>query len=339
MSVHRRIPLDARSEWDRALQGTPHAFAHTWAHCHGIYLTSGLPTFLYCFERDGARVVCPLSERRYRGEADIVTPYGFNGFTGTGGCPGFPGDWSEFVAGAGYVCGYIGLNPVLDTATYHASETVSTHNSVFVLDLRAPMERLIEAVQPRRRTLLRAPLPPGTGLVWDRERLAAFFITIYPEFMRQAGAAPIYGFSPATLAFLCSQDSLFLVGAEVEGSLEAVVVFGHTPWVADYLFGVALPQGRHHSARLLWCGVERLHALGIPLLNLGGGARPNDGIAEFKRRFGARELPLMSLRQVYRPEAFQVLCRAAGVEPNGEGYFPPYHAPVRVAARSAGEVT
>jgi hypothetical protein len=57
MSVHRRIPLDAGSEWDLALEGTPHAFAHTWAHCHGIHLTSGLPTFLYCFEQDGGRIV------------------------------------------------------------------------------------------------------------------------------------------------------------------------------------------------------------------------------------------------------------------------------------------
>jgi hypothetical protein len=119
--------------------------------------------------------------------------------------------------------------------------------------------------------------------------------------------------------------------------VEAVVVFGYTAWVADYLFGVALPHGRQHSARLLWSGVERLHALGVPLLNLGGGARPNDGIAEFKRRFGARELPLMSLQQVYRPEVFRALCLAAGVEPDG-GYFPPYHAPARATSESGEEI-
>jgi hypothetical protein len=338
MSSHRRIPLDARSEWGHALEDMPHGFAHTWAHCHAIHLTTGLPTYLYCFERDGARVVCPLSERRYRGQADIVTPYGFNGFTGTGNCHRFTEDWAEFVTGEGYVCGYIGLNPTLDQATGYASETARIHNSVFVVDLRAPIEQLLEAVQPRRRTQLRAPLAPRTRLVWDRERLANFFTTTYPDFMRRAGAAPVYGFNAATLSFLCSQDSLFLVGVEVEGSLEAVVVFGYTPWVADYLFGVALPHGRHHSARLLWSGVEHLHALGVPLLNLGGGARPNDGIAEFKRRFGAAELPLMSLRQVYRPEVFRALCLAAGVGPGEEGYFPPYHAPSRATPRAGEEI-
>jgi hypothetical protein len=331
MTVHRRIPLEARSEWDSALEGIPHAFAHTWSHCHAIQLTTGLPTYLYRWERGAARLVCPLAERRFRSQADIVTPYGFNGFAGTGDCAGFRDDWIEFAVSEGYVCGYIGLNPVLRTQTYYAPETAVTHNSVFVLDLGAPLEQLMERVQPRRRTQLRAPLAPDTRIVWDRERLAAFFMETYPEFMRRAEAAPIYDFNRATLSSLCSQESVLLVGAEVNGSLEAAVVFGYTTWVADYLFGVALPPGRHHSARLLWCGVERLHALGIPLLNLGGGARPHDGIAEFKRRFGARELPLHSLRQVYRPEEFRALCLAAEVEPQDEGYFPPYHASARAA--------
>ena len=338
MTVHRRIPLDAGSEWDRALEGMPHAFAHTWGHCQAIQLTTGLPTYLYCWEREGARVVCPIAERRFRDETDIVTPYGFNGFVGTGDCHGFPDDWTEFAVREHYVCGYIGLNPVLRTETCFAPEPAATHNSVFVLDLGAPMEQLVAGVQPRRRSQLRAPLPPDTRIVWDRARLAAFFKETYPEFMRRADAAPVYDFNEATLSSLCSHGSALLVGAEVGGSLEAVVVFGYTPWVADYLFGVALPHGRHHGARLLWCGVERLQALGVLLLNLGGGARPNDGIAEFKRRFGARELPLHSLRQIYRPDVFRALCLAAGAEPQAGGYFPPYHAPARAASPSGEEI-
>jgi hypothetical protein len=338
MTVHRRIALEAAAEWDRALEGLPHGFAHTWKHCHAVQLTTGLPTYLYCWERGSARVVCPLTERRFRGQADVVTPFGFNGFTGTADCAGFPDDWAEFTAGERYVCGYIGLNPVLRNDTCYARETAAAHNSVFVLDLRCTMDQLMDRVQPRRRTQLRAPLPPQTRIVWDRERLAAFFLATYPEFMRRAEAAPIYAFNEATLSSLCSQDTVLLVGAEVDGQLEAVLMFGYTAWVADYLFGVALPHGRHYSTRLLWCGVERLHDLGIPLLNLGGGARPNDGIAAFKRRFGAQELPLISLRQVYRPELFRALCLAAGVDPIGEGYFPPYHAPARAGVRAGEEI-
>jgi hypothetical protein len=137
----------------------------------------------------------------------------------------------------------------------------------------------------------------------------------------------VYHFGAETLTSLCVLENVFLVGAEVDGALEAVMVFGHTPELGEYLFGVALPEGRRHAARLLWCGIERLRSLGVPRVNLGGGARPGVGLAEFKRRFGARELPLPALRQVYRPEAFAALCSAAGVSPEMNGYFPPYHSP------------
>ena len=37
-----------------------------------------------------------------------------------------------------------------------------------------------------------------------------------------------------------------------------------------------------------------------------------DDLAEFKRRFGAAELPLRSLRQVYRAGVYESLCRERG---------------------------
>jgi len=327
MTVHRRIPLESREEWENALVGIPHAFAHTWGHCWSVHLSSKLPTFLYAYEDGGARVVCPLSERRFLGEPDLVTPYGFGGFVGSGDGADFPARWAEFTGREKYVCGYIGLNPLLQDGRHFGPDMASAHNSVFVLDLRLPPERLYAALDANRRRQVRAPLAPGQRIVWDRQRLVTFFLENYPDFLRRVGAAPVYHFSPDTLAFLCSLDTVFLIGAEVDGRLEAVVVFGHTPAVGDYLFGVALPEGRRHAARLLWCGIERLHALGIPALNLGGGARPGDGIAEFKRRFGARELPLIALREIYRPDAFQTLCLTAGAPAGSGGYFPPYHAP------------
>lgn len=337
MTVHRRIPLDASAQWENALVGIPHGFAHTWGHCRSVQLSTNLPTYLYCFEGGGVRVVCPLAERRFQGQPDIVTPYGFGGFAGTDDCPGFPEHWAEFVAHEKYVCGYIGLNPLLRNQSYYAPAAAHAHNSVFTLDLRLPLEQLFGALHANRRRQLRAPLPAGTRIVWHPERLTAFFLASYQDFVRRAGAAPVYHFSPETLASLCALEGVILIGAEVDGRLEAVVVFGYTPHLGDYLFGVALPQGRRHSTRLLWCGVERLRSLGIPLLNLGGGARPDDGIAEFKRRFGARELPLIGLRQIYRADAFQALCRAAGIVPPGSGYFPPYHASTPAATHAIGD--
>ena len=327
MTTHRRIPIDSRAAWDDALLGIPHGFAHTWGHSHAIQISSGLPTYLYHFESGGCRVACPLAERRFQGHPDVVTPYGFGGFVGTGACPGFAERWTEFASSQGYVCGYIQLDPLPGGDAYAAPGTALMGNTVFVLDLRQPPEVLFAKLHANRKRQIREPLPAGVSIVWDPARLSAFFLRQYPEFVQRVGAAPIYRFSPATLSFLCSLDTVFMVGAEVGDRLEAVVMFGHTVHVGDYLFGVSLPEGRRHAARLLWCGVERLRSLGVPLLNLGGGARPDDGIADFKRRFGASEVPLLSLRQVYLPGLFERLCQAVGADPRAGGYFPPYHAP------------
>jgi hypothetical protein len=125
-----------------------------------------------------------------------------------------------------------------------------------------------------------------------------------------------------------------LVGAG-DGQLESVAAFGYTAHAGDYLFGVSRPGGERHSARLVWWGIERLRELGVASLNLGGGIRPGDDVAEFKRRFGAAEKPLASLCQVYRREAYERLCAKAGVSPGSSGWFPPYRAPRAGAARPA----
>ena len=72
------IPLESRVEWQNALQGIKHAFAHTWENCYAMHLTTGFTTYLYCFEAENIRIVCPIAEREFQGYVDIVTPYGLS---------------------------------------------------------------------------------------------------------------------------------------------------------------------------------------------------------------------------------------------------------------------
>src|SRR6185503_9155258 len=90
------IPLEDRAAWDAALADVPHAFAHTWDNCSAMAASSGHSTFLYSYRAGGGRVVCPLAERPIGREADVVTPYGFSGFAGTGECPGLAAEWHDF---------------------------------------------------------------------------------------------------------------------------------------------------------------------------------------------------------------------------------------------------
>lgn len=329
MVRHKCIPIDSPSEWREALKGIEHAFAHTWESCYAMQLTTGLDTYLYCFEADDVRIVCPISERRFEGYVDIVTPYGFSGFVGNGDCPGFSRHWANFAKQQGYVCGYIGLNPIFENGTYFEPTEIHRYNEVYVLDLSLSADELFANLSTNRKRQLKDwDKILLNSIVLDKSTLTDFFLANYLAFFRRKGASRVYGFSGETLSFLAGLDNVLIVGAQNSGKVEAVTVFAYTPYAGDFLFNVSLPEGRRHSVALLWYGVNHLKSLQIPLLNLGGGIRENDGVAEFKQRFGGKRLALGGLKQVYDPEVYERLCRRANVDRTDvTGYFPAYRRP------------
>ncbi len=325
---HRLIPLDAAQAWDRALEGIPHGFAHTRASCLAMMRTSGLPTFLYEFAAEGVRIVCPLSERPINGRTDVVTPYGFSGFAGTADHPAFAEQWLTFARAQGWVAGYIGLNPLFENPSYFPPGAVTRANDLFVIDLTRSPEKLHAALDHNRRRQLRRWDELRDTIITDREPLAAFFRANCREFLRRANAGPAYALTDETLALLAELDNVLLLGRGRGGRIEAVSVFAHTPHAAEYLFNIPLADGRHHAVPLVWYAVHELKARGIPALNLGGGVRPGDGIAQFKERFGARRLPFGALKQVYDEAQYARICRAHGRDPlDRTGYFPAYREP------------
>jgi hypothetical protein len=267
--------------------------------------------------------VCPLTERDFDGHVDVVTPYGFGGLAASGDRRGFRDDWNEFAGSRGWVCGYLALSPQFGDAGGFPAEEVHAHTSVYLMDLRGSEDDVRARLSQNRRRQLRDG--PGCDLVEDRDELTAFLLATYADFFarREAGAAT--NLSRETMAAIAALDDVAMVGARGD-SLESVALFGHTPHGADYLFNVSVPGGERHAVHLIWWAVQRLRAIGVEWLNLGGGVRPGDDLAEFKRRFGAAELPLVSLRQVYRPDVYEELCRTAGVTSARDGWFPPYRA-------------
>jgi hypothetical protein len=315
---HQLIPLGEPERWAAALAGLPHGHAHTWGFCRAVQLTSGHPTYLYAYEHDGERVVCPLAEREFGGTIDVVSPYGFGGFAANGS---LPADWEAFARSRNWVCGYVALNPLFCEAD--GVEDVQVHNRLYVMDLRGDVRGRLS--ENRRRQLRNWPAVAGT-LEHDRERLTDFLLANYADFFARRGAGAATDLSPGTMAAIAALDDVIVVGAGNGETIESVAVFGHTPHAGDYLFNVSIPGGERHAVYLIWSAVERLRELGVPSLNLGGGIREGDDLAEFKRRFGAAELPLASLRQVYLPDVYEDLCREAGVTSDRSGWFPPYRA-------------
>lgn len=296
-------------------------------------LTTGVETYLFCFEAaENLRIVCPIAEREFDGYIDIVTPFGFSGFVGTGDYPNFPQYWRRFVRERGYVCGYIGLNPIFENKTYFDHNELYSTNNIYVLDLTLSQAELFSKLDRNRKRQFREWAKTAAGFILDKRLLADFFLENYIEFFREKRAAAVYAFSAATLERLFALENVLLVGAGSAARVEAAIVFTYTPYVADALLIVLRPDARHYSAALHWYGVDYFKAIGVPVLNLGGGVSANDSLAGFKERFGSTKLTLNCLKQVYDAPVYADLCARAGADPQDRsGYFPPYRAQ---AARS-----
>jgi hypothetical protein len=329
----RLIPLSERDSWEEAVAGVPHAFAHTWAYCRAMHYTSGWPTYLYTWEDGASSVVCAVAERGTPGYVDVVTPYGFGGFVGRQVGPAVLEDWARLAQERGWVCGYLGLNPLLVPPVIRHSRDYTEHNEVHVLDLRRGPEALFGALSTNRRRQVRAFERGEARSITDADRLRTFFLGHVDQFLRSRGATPTYAFVEATYDELLEGEDVLLLGVEDrDGQVVSAALFGFTAHCGDYLFGISLPHGQRWSAVMVWMGVVELAARGIPYLNLGGGVRPGDGVAEFKERFGGAPLPLGALKQVYRPHVYAELCRQAGVEADDRSrFFPAYREPGLIA--------
>jgi hypothetical protein len=287
-----------------------------------MHLTSGQRTFLCCLERDHVRIVCPLVERPWGESVDIATPPGISGFAGTAEAAWLPEAWHAFVQARGYVTGYIGLNPLFARPSYAAG--AKTYNSIYTLDLRLSPEVLLARADGNRRRQLRDYAASAARVVSDRASLGRFLIEQYPGFVERVGASKAHRWSAETLRFLCCAANTLLIGIEGDHGIEAVYLFGFTSFAADAVLNVALPSGRAHTSLLVWFAVHHFRDRGVPMFNLGGGAREDDDVARAKQRFGCDRLPLRALKEIYDLPKYLELCTTAGVDPFGDGWFPPY---------------
>ncbi len=328
----RFIPLEAKDDWEEALRGLPHAFAHTWASCHAMHLTTNWPTFLYTWQKGARRAVCAIAERSFGGYLDVVTPYGFGGIVGERVGPDMLADWQRTARDREYVCAYLGLHAELMPAFCRESPDYSVDNDVFVLELDRGEAALRGALSRNRRRQLQAFIDGPARLVEDQDRLAASFRSGIDIFLRSRKASPTYRFSGATWNELLGLDSVFLIGVEgSDGEIAAVHLYAYTPYCAEALFGFSRPGADTYAAPLMWAGAMKLMQYRVPRLNFGGGVRRGDGIALFKERFGAKRLPSGALKEVYRPDTYAVLVRRVGKNPRDRsGYFPAYHLPARM---------
>lgn len=325
MKMHSLIPIESESEWKDALKDIRHSFYHTRESCYAMHLTTGYRTYLYSFEHEGIRIICPVSEREFGGYTDIVTPYGFSGFAGNEDYPGFQNYWKEFVKEKKYVCGYISLNPALANSTYYSGQDAYKSTNLFYIDLKLSLTELFENLDSNRKKIIKNFRKYEAGFIYDRNILTKFFTDNYYDFLKRINASQANYFSKETLEYICSLENVYMVGTGTEGRTEAVYLFAYTGSEGLCLFNVALPEGRQYASLLLWSGLKFFRSKKIPLMNLGGGIKEDDSVALSKERFGAYKLPFYNLKEIYDKEIYEKLCLQKGFKSDDKsGYFPAY---------------
>lgn len=320
-----KIPLSSSFLWKQALNGIPHAFGHTWENCFAMKLTTGYNTFLYVLEDDEIRVICPIAERQYSGSKDIVTPYGFSGFVGNHDYLDFQGHWKSFMLDQDYVCAYIGLHPMYENKTYFDLEEVYTNNSLYIIDLRLNISEIFGRLSRNRKRQLRDYDCIKGNFTFDKARIKEFFLDYYPFFFTKKKASEVNYFSRESLSFLLDLENVITVAVCRNNKIEAVTAFAYTPYGAEALFNISLPEGKDHNVPLFWYGINYFKSLKIPYLNLGGGVIEGDSIAQSKIRFGAQQCKLKSIKQIYIPDDYNRFCKNANKNAHDlNGYFPAY---------------
>lgn len=323
------VPLSDSAGWADALTGVPHPHAHCHAHVAAFQASTGHETFLCVgFDQDDRPLVAaPLAVRGDVGEQDAYTPYGFGGFASARPVQHFSHYWQRFVASRGWVATYIFQNPLITAPSFDEPGT-SQSTEIFYLDLGRPADELLRDMSSgRRRELVHWERRSDLEVIDDRAAILSFVLANATQFFRARSAASSYQFVPETWARLLASQSVQSAAVMQDGDVRAAVIFAESCGYVDYLFGFSAEGHRPHTAPLIWEMVKRYQAAGASTLNLGGGIRPNDGVAEFKRRFGALSIPSMSLHFVHRPSVYRSLCERNGIDELSTGFFPAYRRP------------
>lgn len=318
------IGLEDRAGWEAATaQGLP---GQSWDFAAGLAEMGAEP--LLAQVTDGAdEMLLPFLRRDFRGHTDIATLPGLSGALLRPGGAGPLRVWADFARAQGWVAGYLQLAAANAGLRAPPPDRQAARNALFLFDLnRWSFETSIgHNMRKALRRAGRAGQPEGKGavLVQDPARLGPAFLAQHAGTLDRLGAATT--FPPAVLSAWIASPLVRLFGAEVDGEVQGVLLCLCRGVQAEALLLSSTPEGRSLQTWMIWQGAEALSREGFAAFNIGGYGVPGDGLHQMKARLGAREVPMVSVRQVYDPVAFAALCAETGADPDAD-YFPPYRA-------------
>ncbi len=99
-----------------------------------------------------------------------------------------------FVQERGYICGYLGLNPIFDCGNYFDSSSILQYETVYLIDLTPSLDELFAGMNTNRKRQLKRWDDLVSNLTFDKTAVASFFQSHYYDFLETGMLTPFITF-------------------------------------------------------------------------------------------------------------------------------------------------
>jgi hypothetical protein len=308
------------------------------------------PAAVYYESSDGSRILYPLwvgelneleiCPRDLGDRCDLVSPYGYGGPLYHGAPALREKTGNEFVRlfraacqEHGVISEFVREDIFEDHIVHDEGERIHRQANV-VVRLGLTEEEHLSRYEHKVRKNVRRAREEGLRVIFDErgERLDEF-LEIYHSTMTNAGAEPYFFFGRDVFEKLVGDLGperglafVHVLDGERVVSTELILCSRHRLY--SFLGGTR-QESKHKRPNdllkheiILWGG-----KMGFRFYILGGGAKPGDGIFQFKKAFDpGSALPFFTRQRIHDPEAYERLVAArAAIQPEPlSGFFPAY---------------
>ena len=176
-----------------------------------------------------------------------------------------------------------------------------------VVDLRRPEGEIIDSFEPSVRRSIRKAQGAGLRVEFGTslDSIRAFYALHCLSRKRHGVPPQPFRFFENIAKHVLGPNG-FVASAWLERKVLAAAVFFHWGQRAFYKFGASDYRFQHLRANqlVMWEAIKQCAELGCASLHLGRTSLANQGLREFKLRFGAREEPIEYCRYDFRRQSF-----------------------------------
>ena len=326
------INLNQPSVWKHELTDIPHSYYHTWEYADAFKQEGKENSFLLLIADKKNKMVCALTKReKLSGYPEIFSPYGFGGVIFKNDKKGHQAiydTWLKFANDNGIITAFTLQHPLL-TQDNNWPGNIFKHHKTYSINLTNPLNELWGNLKKNHRyEIKRLSENKSITISMDKNFLFPYAEQLYSSTLKRVGASSTYSFHSETFKKLFFTPSSLVLGALMNGKVQAIILILHTLKTAEYFLNAVDKTEPNSTKLLLWHAIDILKKQNVEVFNLGGGVQSNDQLSDFKRRFGGDENHSTIIKEVFDQRKYQYLCDYFKTSKDmTKGYFPSYWQP------------